>query len=167
MLAPGLIGRLKDLVSASSPDIPRVADAFVAAMDQCQDEVEAELDAFLLDPGLGPMTYLTSDGRVILDMRGWDGEPMREASEDEAITALVVGAKKCAIGELLDLIPAPPHEGQPCPMCAATRWFVFGDVPIVCPLCRGRGWAMAERIARAEADGTWPLREAPEFVSTP
>src|SRR5690606_10181640 len=28
------------------------------------------------------------------------------------------------------------------------------------PLCRGRGWATRETIARAATDGTWPLRQA-------
>ena len=71
------------MFSASKPDVESAADRFVEGMDQLQDEVENEYDAFLLDPGMGPMTYLTSDGRVLLDMRSWDGEPMHEATEDE------------------------------------------------------------------------------------
>ncbi|WP_437944237.1 hypothetical protein WMF27_15715 [Sorangium sp. So ce281] len=38
-------------------------------MSSWQDEVEDKYDAFLLDPGMGPMTYLTSDGRVLEDLR--------------------------------------------------------------------------------------------------
>jgi hypothetical protein len=85
---------------------------------------------------------------------------MREASDDEAIAALVVGGKKTSIGELLDLISTRPFDGLQCPMCWGTRWFTFGEVQLVCPLCRGRGWATRETISRAEADGTWPLRQA-------
>ncbi len=129
-------------------------------MDQLQVEMENEQDAFLLDPGMGPMTYITSDGRVLLDMRTWDGEPMREATDDEAITALVVGAEKTSISELMGLIPTPPLDGLQCPMCMGTHWFAFGDIRLVCPLCRGRGWATRETIARAATDGTWPLRQA-------
>jgi hypothetical protein len=40
------------------------------------------------------------------------------------------------------------------------RRFEFGEVRLVCLLCRGRGWATRDAIARAEAEGTWPLREA-------
>jgi len=36
-------------------------------------EVEDSEDAFLLDAGMGPMTYLTSDARVLWDHRSWDG----------------------------------------------------------------------------------------------
>jgi len=33
-------------------------------------------------------------------------------------------------------------------------------VQLVCLLCRGDGWASREAIAKAEVDGTWPLRHA-------
>lgn len=158
--SPSLIGSIKNMFSAPKTDVERVVDRFVEGMDQLQDEVENQHDAFLLDPGMGPMIYITSDGRVLLDMRSWDGEPMREATEDEGIAALVVGAKKTSIGELLDLIPVRPPDGLQCPMCSGTRWFTFGEGQLVCLLCRGRGWATRERIAKAQADGTWPLREA-------
>lgn len=157
--APSLIDSVKKLFSVSK-DVGQVVAQYVDGMDQFQVEVENEQDAFLLDPGMGPMTFITADGRVLLDMRAWDGEPLREATDDEAIASLVVGAKKTTIGELLDLIPTRPLDGLQCPMCSGTRWFTYGEIQLVCLLCRGRGWASREAIAKAEADGTWPLREA-------
>lgn len=63
-------------------------------MDQAQLAIEDEHDAFLLDPGMGPMTYLTSDGRVLWDNRTWDGDDISEVSGDDAMATIVVGAKK-------------------------------------------------------------------------
>jgi hypothetical protein len=163
--APSLISSVKELFSRAKSDVGRMADPYVDGMDRLRDEVEAEQDAFLLDPGMGPMTYITSDGRVLLDMRTWDGEPLREANDDEAITALVVGAEKISIRELMDLIPARPPDGLQCPMCSGTHWFTFGEIRLVCLLCRGRGWATREAIARAATDGTWPLRQAEHGVT--
>lgn len=153
-----LDGQLQEAVVSSMPDVERVAAQSVDGMNQRQDAVETEQDAFLLDPGMGPMTYITADGRILLDMHTWDGAPLREATDDEAIVTLVAGAEKTSIGELLDLIPEGPPDGLQCPMCAGTRWFTFGELRLVCRLCHGRGWATQDEIARAEADGTWPLR---------
>jgi len=120
-----LIDSVKTLLTGSKP-VEQVADRYADGMDQLQVEVEHREDAFLIDPGMGRMTYITGDGRVLLDMRTWDGEPLREATDDEAIGALVVGAKKTSIGELLDLIPTRPPDGLQCPMCSGTRWCTFG-----------------------------------------
>lgn len=112
------------------------------------DEVTEREDAFLLDPGLGTATYLTSDGRVLIDPQDWDGGLVYEASDDEAITALVVGAVKMDVEELLTLIPTQPDDAQTCPSCDGTRLIVFGaDVngkqsKFVCSICHGRGWAV-------------------------
>ena len=114
--------------------------------------MELAYDAFRIDSGMGPMTYLTGDGRVLLDMRGWFGESIQEATEDEAIAALVLGAEKTSIPGLLDLIPQPPPNGVPCPGCSGTRWCSFKAIRIVCLLCRGRGWSTTEAIASACAD---------------
>src|SRR5579862_9313937 len=88
--------------------IEETAAGYVEGMARLQDEVEGGQDAFLLDPGMGPMLYLTADGRVLVDGRSWDGEGPREASDEEAIGALVVGAKKTGIDALLELIPRRP-----------------------------------------------------------
>lgn len=112
------------------------------------DELTEREDAFLLDPGLGPAAYLSSDGRVIVDPQDWDGGPVYEANDDEAITALVAGAKKMGVAELLTLIPTRPENAQICPLCDGARWYVFGtdanekQVELICPICCGRGWAV-------------------------
>jgi hypothetical protein len=136
-------------------------DAILPDMDTLQDQVEADHDAVLLDPGMGPMTYITRDGRVLLDMRTWDGDSIVEATDDEAIAALLAGAEKTPVVALLDLLPERPPDAHECPMCSGTRYFAFRELQLLCMLCSGRGWATLDAIARAEAKGTWPLREAP------
>lgn len=87
-------------------DIGKAAAAFVNGMDALQDEVESRFAGFLLDPGMGPMTYLTADGRVLLDMRTWDGDDVVEADDDEAILALVVGAPGLRVTRAVHVVPA-------------------------------------------------------------
>ncbi|MDB4954198.1 MAG: hypothetical protein JWO36_1767 [Myxococcales bacterium] len=137
-------------------------------VDRLQDEVEDQQDAFLLDPGMGPMTYITADGRVLFDDRSFDdrsfdGEALREATDDEAIAALVVGAKKTGINALLELIPVQPLHSLECPACTGGRWTSLPgyqrDAEFVCFLCRGRGWADQAMLDKAAALGTWPPRE--------
>lgn len=133
-----------DLARGSTTlDVRAAAVAFVDGMDALQREVEAAEDAFLLDPGMGPMTYLTSDGRVLLDHRTWDGDDLRRATLDEAIASLVVGAKKTGIVALLDLIPTRPVDAETCARCEGERWDTLLRAhghEVVCTVCRGRGW---------------------------
>src|SRR5262249_30846661 len=84
-----------------------------------RDEIEEAHDAFIMDPGMGPVLYLTADGRVLVDGSGWDDEPLREATEEEAIAAIVIGAKKKGIPELLELLP---RGANICSTCAGTHW---------------------------------------------
>ena len=115
------------------------AKAFCEEMDHLQAEVEDEYDAFLLDPGMGPMTYITSDGRILSDYRTWDGEGIQfETNYDRVIPVLVVGAKKTGIVSLLDLI-LPLENGVNCSTCHGTRWLQLQNGEIVCPKCCGRG----------------------------
>jgi hypothetical protein len=117
------------------------------------DEVEQREDAFLLDPGLGPAMYLCADGQILHDGRDWDDQPMREATEDEAISALVVGAKKIRIPELLELLPPSPPGSAPCARCHGLRWLRLhpgGVEPadsttgnVICFDCSGRGWSLS------------------------
>ena len=151
-----LIETFKGLIDSPRPDVARAATSFVDGMDALQREVEDAEDAFLLDPGMGPMTYLTSDGRVLDDHRSWDGEALREAMLDEASAALVVGAKKTGITDLLSLVPACPDDGSRCTRCEGERW----DKPLrehglelICGLCRGRGWMTRELLEAAKARG--------------
>jgi hypothetical protein len=124
---------------AGELDPDDAARAFCKDMDRQQAEVEDRYDAFLLDPGMGPMTYITSDGRILRDSRTWDGEGIQfETSLDGVISALVVGAKKTGFVSLLDLIP-PLENGTRCSTCHGTRWFHSQIGEVVCPTCRGRG----------------------------
>jgi hypothetical protein len=124
---------------AGELDPQDAAKVFCEDMNRLQAEVEEKYDAFLLDPGMGPMTYITSDGRILSDSRTWDGEGIEFATSlVEVISALVVGAKKTGIVSLLDLIPAL-ENGMQCSTCHGTGWFPFGDSEIVCPTCSGRG----------------------------
>src|SRR5688572_9795464 len=110
---------------------------------ELQQEVEEAHDAFLLDADMGPLSYLTADGRVLVDGRTWDGEALREAADGEAIGTLTLAAKKTGIDALLDLIPKMPKKGSTCPVCSGSRWAEpmpgFGH-KMVCVLCLGRGW---------------------------
>ena len=115
------------------------AKAFSEDMDCLRAEVEDRYDAFLLDPGMGPMMYITSDGRILRDSRTWDGEGIQfETSLDAVIPVLVIGAKKTDIVSLLDLIP-PLETGAPCTTCRGRRWFKIQNGEFVCPICHGRG----------------------------
>ncbi len=137
------IDSLRALFGADAPEPRETAVAFAQGMDAMQLEVEDREDAFLLDPGMGPMTYLTADGRVLEDYRTWFGDAVHEASLDEAIPRLVVGARKTALPMLLQLIPACPAQGLPCTGCDGERWDLRArehGLETVCGRCRGRGW---------------------------
>lgn len=143
---------IRDLVSQRLRG-PTLARSYVAQMDTLQDEVEVAHDAFLIDPGMGPMIYLSADGRVLEDGRSWDGAELRElTSEDEIIAALVVGANKTGIEELLTLIPAAPPEATQCPRCQGARRAALipgQETLFICTMCHGRGWATGEMVATA------------------
>jgi len=83
-------------------------------MDAWQDEVERAYDAFLLDPGMGPMVYLTADGRVLWDERGWDGDGVVEVTGVDARASLVVGARKTGLAALRALLPPAPAGAVVC-----------------------------------------------------
>jgi hypothetical protein len=134
-----ILSTVELLMRAEQLDPHAAAKAFCEDMDRLQAEVEDTYDAFLLDPGMGPMTYITSDGRILSDYRTWDGEGIQfETSFDRVIPVLVIGAKKTGIVSLLDLIP-PLENGAQCSTCHGTRWFQFQKGEFVCPTCFGRG----------------------------
>jgi hypothetical protein len=138
----------------------------VREMDRLQEEVENEHDAFMIHPGMGPMSYITADGRVLWDWRTWDGEKLSEATDEQAIGTLVVGAQYTGIAALLELIPRQPDDGSVCPMCRGSRWIELPRSPelpnstnqIVCILCGGRGWVVQTMLEEAASKGYWPLR---------
>jgi hypothetical protein len=129
VLSDALIGRLRDAQDGRG----------------YSDQITEGEDAFLLDPGLGPPTYLTYDGRVLLDMESWDDTPVREALDHEAIPALIVGARKMGVPELLSLLPQPPSDAVPCPRCHGERYAnarteAQPPIMLICPVCSGLGW---------------------------
>ncbi|WP_437870729.1 hypothetical protein [Sorangium sp. So ce363] len=136
------IDSIRHLFSGAS-SVDQAAGQYVAAMNSWQDEVEDKYDAFLLDPGMGPMTYLTSDGRVLEDLRGWDGDEIVEVGGLHAHSALIVGARKTGIVELLELIPQPPPGSSVCSKCNGKRVAEpapgFG-IEFPCNECDARGW---------------------------
>lgn len=118
----------------------------------CAAGVLAEYNALILTLGMGPAVYLTLDGRVLIDERWWFGDDVREATEDEAISGIVVGAKVTGIQELLELVPPRPPEADACGQCSGARWWtlpvkdVHGNTcEIVCSACWGRGWSVQRR----------------------
>jgi hypothetical protein len=145
--APGdnFLGVLGNIFNRGAP-----ADAgalYANSMDAWQDEVERAHDAFLLDPGMGPMAYLTADGRVLWDERGWDGDGVVEVTGRDARAALVVGARKTGLAALLTLLPAAPAGAVVCPTCkgtclAALAPGIAGEFP--CRACACCGWVAAE-----------------------
>jgi hypothetical protein len=148
-----------------------------ASANQPPDDVELKLDAFLLDPGLGPATYLTRDGRIVWDSAGLWG-PI-EPSLHEAYLAIVVGASKTGLTELLELLPRRTSDAINCRECRGTGWFeheLMRDTegqPFrpVCHACSGLGWRrgvvmlptdvaawLKERISAFEQEAPEPLR---------
>jgi hypothetical protein len=151
-----------DLVKrAGEIDPKETALTFCEDMDCLQVEVEDKYDAFLLDPGMGPMTYITSDGRILRDARTWDGEGIQfETSLDAVFSSLVVGAEKTGIAGLLDMLPRRPCDAATCATCCGNRWWTFPSSQptpdtgkrrsIVCPTCFGRGWVVNETECQSD-----------------
>jgi hypothetical protein len=153
-------------VSAES-QIPGLARDFVDGMNHLQSQVEAEYDAFLLDPRMGPMTYLTADGRILWDHRTWDGADLEiVTSLDEAVASVVVGARKTGIQDLLSLIPAL-ENGQTCPRCDGTRTMNLGPITgLCCRTCFGRG-EVDDRLLGLAREAETRLQEAETRPQTP
>lgn len=109
------------------------------------DPIEDQYDAFLLDPGLGPPTYLTAGGRILWQEDGWGVK----ASRAEVYIAITAGAKKSGILKLLTLLPRAPLEAKPCGECDGTGMFtdhgqfksITGElISIACWQCGTLGW---------------------------
>ena len=104
-------------------------------------------EAVWLHTDIGPSYYLTRSGRVLVtDAFHADAGP-REASADEAVAALVLGARNLAAPQLLELLPARPARARECDRCRGARWWtlpardVKGDeMTVICPVCSGKGW---------------------------
>jgi hypothetical protein len=117
----------------------------VRARRNRQDDIERTHDAFLLDPGFGPPTYLSADGRILWDDDGWGVE----AELGWAYAAIVTGSRKLSLPSLLKLLPSRPAGTPDCPECEGTGEFTakgqLKDVngktfSIGCGACWGMGW---------------------------
>ena len=109
------------------------------------DEITEKFDAFMLDSGLGPPAYLSSDGRVVWDDDGWRVVGTRA----DAIASVLAGVRKTGILDLVSLLPPRAPMSVDCAECDATGWFdahgQFQDVngrpfSVVCMTCAGLGW---------------------------
>jgi hypothetical protein len=140
--SPNFIDSIRYLFSGGS-SVGAAATGYLRSMDSWEDEVENAHDAFLLYPGMGPMLYLTADGRILEDSRGWDGDAVVELTGDQANAALVIGAMKTRIPDLLTLIPSMPAGARVCPKCRGARVAEpiegFGH-QLPCDSCGSRGW---------------------------
>lgn len=102
-------------------------------------------DAVWMYLGMGPAMYLTFDGRVLIDSYDWDGKPLREAqSLKEVASALALGARKCSMPELRDLLPRKPENAETCSMCQGSGYInppnsSNQDFWFLCS-CGGLGW---------------------------
>jgi len=110
-----------------------------------QDEIERVHDAFLLDPGFGPPTYVSAEGRILWDDEmGWGVEPQL----GWAYAAILTGVKKTGVQGLLELLPKRPPSAPDCPECEGTGSFMKGQLKdvngrpfsIFCAACWGLGW---------------------------
>jgi hypothetical protein len=80
-------------------------------------------------------------------MESWDGTPSREALDHEALPALIAGARKMNVPELLSLLPQPPPDAVPCPRCHGERYAnahpdTEPPLMLICPVCSGLGWTL-------------------------
>jgi hypothetical protein len=128
-----------------SPSLIAQLEAAAARRNHTNEIIEQE-NAFLLDPGMGPAMYLTRDGRVLIDSRGWDDSGIHEADEGEAVAAFVVGARKTGVTALLELLPDRPSDALDCETCNGRRSVSLGaDIStgrrgeILCFACGGHG----------------------------
>jgi hypothetical protein len=148
---------IADLAASAAHASPSALAAnVVGAMNSMQREVEDQYDAFLIDPGMGPMTYITRDGRVLWDMRSWQGDEVREVHDSDAFTSIAVGARKTGIPELLSILPPRPADSSSCPKCMGTRSADIvpgaGHV-MICALCNGLGWTTKAMVEAGRARG--------------
>lgn len=109
------------------------------------DSTSIEHDALWLHTDMGPVYYLTRDGRVLSEdviLR----TPIEEAPHRAALSALILGAEHLDAPELLSLLPGRPVAVPDCVGCSGTgRWKLPGETSppnatILCPECGGLGW---------------------------
>jgi hypothetical protein len=146
----GLIPVRRDVMQFRIPEHILVA-LRESQSDRAGNPVLLEHDAFVLYSGFGTLLILTTDGRVLEDGTYWDGTPVREATDEGAIEAIVIGAKTTGLSVLLDLLPNRPESAINCPQCWGHRFAPpnVENLPselrrqfagFVCTSCHGLGW---------------------------
>jgi hypothetical protein len=115
------------------------------------DDITAAYEAYMLDPGLGPPTYLTADGRIVWDDDIWGVVGTR----GEAFASIMAGVKKSGVQQLRELLPKRDSTAFDCDDCSASGWFdAHGELrdlqgrlfSLVCPRCAGLGWTSASVV---------------------
>jgi hypothetical protein len=102
------------------------------------DPVADTFDAFILDPGLGAPTYITSDGCVLWeDIGDWGPSPL---TLRDAFFSILAGVEKTGIVSLRQVLPSQPSNSWPCVTCGGSGRIPFGNVRLLCGTCGGLGW---------------------------
>ena len=145
-----------------------VARLEAARANRRRDPLEERLDAFMLDPGSGPTTLLTREGRI-----AWTddfGSFLPTAAR--AYAAINVGAKKTGVSELSALLPARPSYALDCGDCAGTGWNEFlqasgyreESLRLVCMACGGIGWRRDIVMVTPE-ESTWIAQRIASYAT--
>ncbi len=122
-----------------SPELVVALELYQAT--RSTDPIADRYHAFMLDPGLGPPTYITSDGRLIWDEADiWRFIP----TMNDALIGVAVGIEKTKIILLNTILPQKPNDAISCHTCKGTGSF---EVPInnipkrfFCKGCGSLGW---------------------------
>jgi hypothetical protein len=108
---------------------------------------DVEEPSVWLHTDLGPSFFLTRSGRILVTDAFEPDAPPREATNDEASAAMVLGARNLDAPQLLLLLPPQPAGALQCNRCDGTLWWTLdgrdvkgNEVTIICPVCSGKGW---------------------------
>lgn len=117
---------------------PTLLEALRALRDKRGHEpITRQFDAFMLDPGLGPATFLSSDGRVLWDDDGWGVKGPRA----DAFASILAGVQKTGLSELRELLPHRAADASDCSRCTGLgRIKISLQVSPICMTCGGLGW---------------------------
>jgi hypothetical protein len=103
--------------------------------------------------GFSMTTYLTADGRVLMDD---DDQPLHETHDPYLLhVTLIKAAERFHLPLLRTFVPACPPEGVVCPMCQGTQRLISDGQPlnIFCFPCQARGWIVPALQGAAATEG--------------